>query len=92
MEPEMESPAENEVLTRVTRHEILRRRERILVDLHEVLSGKTERPFAAIPVSAGGIWCDRRFWGAGESAGEALSACLEKIRGVPASVLFPSKA
>lgn len=77
------------VLTRVTRHEILKRRERVLIDLHEVLEGRTERPFAAIPVTASGVWSDKRFWGTGYSAQEALSGCMEKIRDADADSLFP---
>jgi hypothetical protein len=84
----VDNTPENMVITRVTRHEVLRRRERILIDLHEVMEGRTERPFAAIPVSASGAWCNKRFWGTGYSNREALSACLEKIRDVDSEVLF----
>jgi len=67
---------------------VLKRRERVLIDLHEVLEGRTERPFAAIPVTAAGAWSQKRFWGTGYSAQEALSGCLEKIRDADSASLF----
>jgi hypothetical protein len=71
---------EGETLSRVARYEIGRKEGRVLIDLHEVLSGRSDARFIAMPYLTF-VHCARyQFYGHGATEDEALRDCLTKIK------------
>jgi hypothetical protein len=71
---------EGETLSRVARYEIGREEGRIVIDLHEILSGRSDARFIAMPFLTF-VHCARyEFYGHGSTEDEALRDCLAKIR------------
>jgi hypothetical protein len=77
-----------DLLTRVTRYNLIRDGRMLYIDVHETLHGELAAPFVAVP-NLINIVARQDFQGVGATAGEALEDCLDKITDVPFEHLFP---
>jgi hypothetical protein len=80
----------NDILTRVTRYNLIRDQRMIYIDVHETLAGQLAGKFVAVP-NLINIVARQEYQGVGESESEALQDCLQKIKGVGVEELFPEK-
>jgi len=78
----------DDILTRVTRYNLIRGGRMIYIDLHERLAGKLAGKFVAVP-NLINIVARPEYQGVGNTETEALDDCLEKIRGRGIEDLFP---
>jgi len=81
---------ENDILTRVTKYNLIRDNRMLHIDVHECLAGNLAGKFVAVP-NLINIIARHEFQGAADTEEEALQDCLEKIRDVPFEALFPKK-
>ena len=79
---------EAEVLTKVTKYNLIRTDRMIHIDVHERLAGNLAGSYIAVP-NLITIIAKSEYQGVGESEEEALNACLTKIKGVDIEEIFP---
>jgi hypothetical protein len=79
-----------DILTRVTRYNLIRDQRMIYIDVHETLAGQLAGRFMAVP-NLINIVARQEYQGIGESESEALQDCLQKIEGIGMEELFPEK-
>ena len=74
---------EDEVLARVRKYELVRRRgkRRLYIDVYQVIAGKRSAKFMAVPKTWLGT-CDDEYWGRGNSEIDALQECLSRIKDI----------
>ena len=80
---------ENDILTKVTRYNLIRNQRMIYIDIHESLFGNLAGKFVAVP-NLINIIARQEFQGTGETEVEALDDCLAKIRDHNIEELFPT--
>ena len=82
---------EDELLTRVHKYELSRSGERLRIDVHEVIAGKYDHNFIAIPnlLDREARKASEDLFGFGTSEGEALEDCLIKIKDLSIQVVIP---
>lgn len=80
----------NDLLTRVSRYNLIRDRRMLYIDVHETLFGHLAAPFVAVP-NLINIVARQEFQGTGTTEAEALERCLEKIADVPFEQIFPER-
>jgi hypothetical protein len=81
----------HDILTRVTRYNLIRNERMIYIDVHERLAGNLAGTFVAVP-NLINIVARQEFQGIGETESEALKDCLSKIKGLNVENLFPQKS
>lgn len=81
----------NDILTRITRYNLIRSQRLIYIDVHEALHGQLAARFVAVP-NLINIVARQEFQGVGNTEAEALQNCLSKIENTPIEDLFPRKA
>ena len=81
----------NDILTRVTRYNLIRNGRMIYIDLHKKIQGNLAGDYIAVP-NLVNIIAEPVHQGAGASEEEALSDCLKKIKGLNLEDLFPKVA
>jgi hypothetical protein len=81
----------NDILTRITRYNLIRNQRLIYIDVHEAVHGKLAGRFVAVP-NLINIIAKQEYQGVGETESEALETCLAKIQDVRIEDLFPRKA
>jgi len=81
---------ENDILTKVSRYNLIRNQRMIYIDVHESLAGNLAGKFVAVP-NLINIIARQEFQGVGETEAEALDTCLAKIKDHGIEDLFPSK-
>jgi len=81
----------NDILTRITRYNLIRNQRLIYIDVHEAVRGKLAARFVAVP-NLINIIAKQEYQGVGETEPEALESCLAKIRDVQIEDLFPGKS
>lgn len=81
----------NDILTRVTRYNLIRNGRMIYIDVHRRIQGKLAGDFIAVP-NLVNIIATPEHQGAGTTEAEALEDCLKKIKGLNLEDLFPSAA
>lgn len=81
----------NDILTRITRYNLIRSQRLIYIDVHEALHGQLAARFVAVP-NLINIVARPEFQGVGNSEAEALQNCLSKIENTSIEDLFPRKA
>ncbi len=86
----MTEPLNTEILTRVTRYNLIRDERMLYIDVHETLKGHLAAPFVAVP-NLINIVARPEFQGAGQTEPEALEDCLEKLAGKDIEALFPKR-
>lgn len=81
----------NDILTRITRYNLIRNQRLIYIDVHEAVQGKLAARFVAVP-NLINIIAKQEYQGVDETEPEALESCLAKIRDVQIEDLFPGKS
>jgi hypothetical protein len=87
----MQGLKKDDLLTRVTRYNLIRDQRMLYIDVHETLHGNLAAPFLAVP-NLINIIARQEFQGTGMSEVEALEDCLKKIASVPFEGIFPEHA
>ena len=85
----MQDLMENDILTKVTRYNLIRNQRMIYIDVHETLAGDLAGKFVAVP-NLINIVAKQEFQGVGKSETEALGNCLAKIKNHQVENLFPT--
>ena len=80
---------DNDILTKVSRYNLIRDQRMIYIDVHESLAGNLAGKFVAVP-NLINIIARQEFQGAGDTEAEALDNCLVKIKDRNIEDLFPS--
>ena len=78
----------SDILTQVTRYNLIRNGRMIYIDVHHRIQGKLAGEFVAVP-NLVNIVAQPEHQGAGDSESEALEDCLKKIKGLGLEDLFP---
>lgn len=81
---------DSDLLTRVSRYNLIRDGRMLYIDVHETLHGNLASPFVAVP-NLINIIARQEFQGTGASEAEALDDCLRKIATVPFESIFPER-
>ncbi|MGD8882736.1 MAG: hypothetical protein PVI82_12645 [Desulfobacterales bacterium] len=81
---------ENDILTRITRYNLIRNERLIYIDVHETMAGNLAGKFVAVP-NLINIVAKQKFQGTGETETRALENCLQKIKAFEIEDLFPKK-
>ena len=79
----------NDILTKVTRFNLIREGRMIYIDVHQKLQGHLAGDFIAVP-NLVNIVAKPEHQGAGASEQAAMEDCLKKIKGLSIEDLFPS--
>jgi hypothetical protein len=79
----------NDILTKVSRYNLIRNQRLIYIDVHERLAGNLADRFVAVP-NLVNIVARQEFQGTGKSETEALKDCLSKIKTQDLDKLFPT--
>jgi hypothetical protein len=80
----------NDILTRVSRYNLIRNGRLVYIDVHESLSGNLAGRYVAVP-NLVNLIARQEFQGAGDTETKALQQCLERIKGRAVEELFPAK-
>ena len=80
---------ENDILTKVSRYNLIRNQRMIYIDVHERLAGKLAGKFVAVP-NLINIIAKQEFQGSGDTEAQALERCLLKIKNYNIEDIFPS--
>lgn len=86
----MHSLSTGDVLTRITRYNLMRNGKSLFIDIHELVEGTLVGRFLAVP-NLVMILASSEYQGVGETADEALEDCLAKIEGLAVEQIFPSQ-
>ena len=84
----MQDLMENDILTRVSRYNLIRNQRMVYIDVHERMAGNLAGRFVAVP-NLINIVAKQAFQGIGETEPEALNNCLVKIKNHSIEDLFP---
>ena len=82
---------EKDILTKVSRYNLIRNERLVYIDVHETKVGNLAGKFVAVP-NLVNIVARQEFQGTGETEEEALENCLQKIKKFEIEELFPQKA
>jgi hypothetical protein len=85
----MQQLIENDILTKVSRYNLIRNQRMIYIDVHESLAGRLAAKFVAVP-NLINIIARQEFQGVGATEAEALDNCLLKIKEYNIEELFPT--
>jgi hypothetical protein len=80
---------ENDILTKVSRYNLIRNQRMIYIDVHQSLVGNMAAEFVAVP-NLINIIAKQEFQGIGKNEAEALENCLAKIKNYNIEDLFPT--
>jgi len=80
-----------DILTRVTRYNLIRNGRMIYIDVHKKIQGNLADDYIAVP-NLVNIIADSIHQGAGSTEDAALADCLKKIKGLNLEDLFPKTA
>jgi hypothetical protein len=81
----------DDILTKITRYNLIRSRRLVYIDVHEALHGQLAAPFVAVP-NLINIIARQEYQGVGTTELEALQNCLSKIENTSIEDLFPRQA
>ncbi len=84
----MKNLDKNDILTRVSRYNLIRNSRMIYIDVHERLAGNLAGKFVAVP-NLINIVARQEFQGTGETESEALQDSISKVRGMDIVDIFP---
>ena len=84
----MKNLDENDILTRVSRYNLIRNSRMIYIDVHERLAGNLAGKFVAVP-NLINIVARQEFQGTGETESEALQDSIAKVKGMDIVDIFP---
>ena len=80
---------EGDILTKVSRYNLIRNQRMIYIDVHESLAGQLAGKFVAVP-NLINIIARQEFQGVGDTEAEALDDCLLKIKNYNIEDIFPT--
>ena len=80
---------QKDILTKVSRYNLIRNQRLIYIDVHQRLAGHLAGEFVAVP-NLINIIAKQEFQGVGLTEGEALNNCLSKIKNFNIEDLFPT--
>ncbi len=80
---------QKDILTKVTRYNLIRNGRMIYIDIHQKVQGHLAGNFIAVP-NLVNIVATPEHQGAGDDEKSALADCLKKIKGLNVEDLFPS--
>ena len=86
----MSTPRQDELLTKISRYNLIRDGRMLYIDVHETIRGALAAPFVAVP-NLINIIAQTQYQGTGQSETEALEDCLHKIADVAFEDIFPHK-
>ncbi len=86
----MQSLKENDILTKISRYNLIRNERLVYIDVHETKAGNLAGKFVAVP-NLVNIVARQDFQGTGETEAAALENCLQKIKNFEIEDLFPIK-
>lgn len=86
----MQELNETDILTKVTRYNLIRNARMLYIDVHERMAGNLAGQFVAVP-NLVNIVAKQDFQGIGDNEAEALQNCLAKIKDSDIEDLFPKK-
>jgi hypothetical protein len=86
----LENLLPKDILTRITRYNLIREQRLVYIDVHESLQGQLAGRFVAVP-NLVNIVARPEYQGVGETESEALGNCLARIRDAQIEALFPRK-
>lgn len=86
----MQSLKENDILTKISRYNLIRNERLVYIDVHETKAGNLAGKFVAVP-NLVNIVARQEFQGTGETEAAALENCLQKIKNFEIEDLFPVK-
>lgn len=86
----MLSVKKNDILTKISRYNLIRNERLIYIDVHETMVGNLAGKFVAVP-NLINIVAKQKFQGTGETETQALENCLQKIKEFEIEDLFPKK-
>jgi hypothetical protein len=78
----------DDILTRISRYNLIRNGRMIYIDVHEKIQGNLAADFIAVP-NLVNIVAKPEHQGAGDNEKTALEDCLKKIKGLNIEDLFP---
>lgn len=78
----------DDILTRVTRYNLIRSGRMVYIDVHEKIQGNLAGDYIAVP-NLVNIIASPELQGAGTSEQEALENCLEKLKNKNLEEIFP---
>jgi hypothetical protein len=81
---------EQDILTKVTRYNLIRNQRMIYIDIHERVSGNLAGNFLAVP-NLINIVAKQEYQGVAATETDALNDCLSKIKKLSIEDLFPEK-
>jgi len=87
----MQELNETDILTKVTRYNLIRDARMLYIDIHERMAGNLAGKFIAVP-NLVNIVAKQDFQGVGEDEKEALQNCLIKIKDKNIEDLFPKNS
>jgi len=79
----------SDILTRVTKYNLIRSGRMLHIDLHEAMFGKLAGKFVAVP-NLINIIAKQEYQGTGDTEKNALNDCLTKIKDISLEDLFPA--
>jgi hypothetical protein len=85
----MNNLMENDILTKVSRYNLIRNHRMIYIDIHESLAGQLAGKFVAVP-NLINIIARQEFQGVGETEAAALDNCMLKIKDYNIEDIFPT--
>ena len=80
----------DDLLTKVTRYNLIRDGRMLYIDIHEAIRGSLAAPFVAVP-NLINIIAQTQYQGTGHTEAQALEDCLQKIESIPFEEIFPQK-
>ncbi len=80
----------NDLLTKVSRYNLIRDGRMLYIDVHEAMRGSLAAPFVAVP-NLINIIAQSQYQGTGRTEAEALEDCLKKIETTAFEDIFPHK-
>ncbi len=86
----MEDLNDQDILTKVTRYNLIRKERMIYIDVHQKVSRKLAGKFLAVP-NLINIVARPEYQGIGDTEAEALQNCLSKIKNMAVETIFPDK-
>ena len=81
---------QEELLTKISRYNLIRDGRMLYIDVHEAIRGTLAAPFVAVP-NLINIIAQTQYQGTGNTEAEALEDCLQKIATVAFEDIFPQK-
>lgn len=87
----MNNLMENDILTKVSRYNLIRNRRMVYIDIHESLAGQLAGKFVAVP-NLINIIARQKFQGVGDTEADALDNCMLKIKDCDIEDIFPTSS